>query len=179
MLAKTIKFLDLDDNEVEETFYFNLSQAEITEMELSKKGGLSAYLLGIIASEDGELIMAAFKDLICKSVGKRSMDGRRFIKNQEVVDEFVQSDAYSKFFMELVTDAGAASDFINGVVASAMKDNSLAEVKPITDVSLPEPAEQPAWVTEGRTPTPEELKNATQAQLQEAFKRQAEAKAQA
>ena len=40
----------------------------------------------------------------------------RFIKNQEVWDEFAQTEAYSKLFMELATDAKAASAFVNGIV---------------------------------------------------------------
>lgn len=115
MLKKTITYTDYNDQEQTEDFYFNLSKAELTEMELSVKGGLVKMIEEIVAAEDNKEIVAIFKDLIIKSVGVKSKDGRRFIKNEVVVGDFLQTEAYSVLFMELASDAKAAADFVNGI----------------------------------------------------------------
>lgn len=116
MLKKTITYVDFDGNERTETFYFNLTQAEIAEMELSTKGGLAAKINGIIEAQDSESIIKMFKDVIGKSYGEKSADGKYFVKNDQIRDAFMQTQAYSNLFMELATDAEAASAFINGIV---------------------------------------------------------------
>ena len=109
MLKKTLTYSDLDGNPVTEDFYFSLSKAEIAEMELSYDGGLQTHLKRIVANKDGAAIIGAFKNILTSSVGRRSEDGRRFIKSDEITQEFMQTDAYSELFMELVTDADASA----------------------------------------------------------------------
>lgn len=121
MLKKTIEYKDYDGNTRKEDFYFNLTQAEVTEMELSVEGGLVEMINRIVAAQNGKQIIDTFKNIILKSYGEKSPDGRRFIKNQEVRDNFAQTEAYSKLFMELATDAKAASDFINGIVPAKIE----------------------------------------------------------
>ena len=116
MLKKTITYTDYDGVQRTEDFYFNLSKAEIAEMELSTAGGLDKTINRIVAEQDGARIIALFKDLVLKSYGKKSDDGRRFIKNQELRDDFAQTEANSDLFMELATDADAAAAFVNGIV---------------------------------------------------------------
>ena len=99
MLKKTITYTDYDGVQRTEDFYFNLSKAEIAEMELSTAGGLDKTINRIVAEQDGARIIALFKDLVLKSYGKKSDDGRRFIKNQELRDDFAQTEAYSDLFM--------------------------------------------------------------------------------
>ena len=127
MLKETIKYTDYDGNEREEDFYFNLNKAELTEMQLSADGGLEKRIQKIVSSQNGKEIMALFKEIILKAYGVKSDDGKRFIKNQEVRDEFEQSEAYSELFMKLVTDADAAQKFINGIIpkdiANQIKEN--------------------------------------------------------
>lgn len=166
MLKKTITYKDLDNNDVTEDFYFNLSPAEVTEMELSYKGGLSVYLRQIIEAEDGGAIIAAMKNIIVSSVGRRSEDGKRFVKSPEIAADFLHTDAYSVLFMELVTDAGAATEFIQGIVPANVADKM--KEGPITDLQLPD---EPAWIRENREPTTAELQNMTPEQIREAFKR--------
>jgi len=118
MFKKTITYTDFDGNERTEDFYFNLTKAEVTEMELSAKGGLVKQLQKIVAEQDSKRIVEIFKDLILKAYGEKSPDGRRFVKNDEIRDSFSQTGAYSDLFMELATDAELASTFINGIVPS-------------------------------------------------------------
>jgi len=120
VLKKTITYKDFNGEEVSEDFFFHLSKAELVELEMSHKGGLSAALERIIAAEDNQGIIAEFKNIILTAYGKRSEDGKRFIKNQELRDEFTSTEAYSTLFMELVTDTDAATAFINGIIPADM-----------------------------------------------------------
>ena len=123
MLKKTIKYTDYDGNEREEDFYFNLSKAEITEMELSKEGGMSEYIKKISATQNGPELIKLFKDIIIKSYGEKSLDGKRFIKNKELTEAFIQTEAYSELFIELASNADEAAKFINGIMPKNMKSN--------------------------------------------------------
>jgi hypothetical protein len=116
MLKKTMTYTDYNGISRTEDFYFNLTQAEITEMELSVDGGLVEMINRIIAAKDGKQIIAMFKDIVLRAYGEKSLDGRRFVKNQEIRDSFAQTEAYSDLFMELATNAEAASDFVNGII---------------------------------------------------------------
>lgn len=120
MLKETIKYTDFNGVEREEDFYFHLSKAEILEMELGVVGGLTELIGKVIKSQDSPEIVKLFKDLVLKSYGEKSADGKRFIKNQEVVDSFAQTEAYSILFMKLATDDKAAARFVNGIVPSDM-----------------------------------------------------------
>ena len=116
MLKKTIKYTDYNGVERTEDFHFNLSKAEIMEMQLTTVGGLDAYLKKIISAQDMPTLMRIFKDLVLKSYGVKSDDGRRFIKNDQLREEFEQTEAYSILYMELSTDADAAAAFVNGII---------------------------------------------------------------
>lgn len=116
MLKKTVTYKDYNDVERTEDYYFHLNEAEVMELETSVNGGLSTMIDRVVAAQDGATIMKVFKDIILRAYGVKSDDGRRFIKNQEVRDDFVQTEAYSIIFMELVTDAEAAAKFINGII---------------------------------------------------------------
>ena len=116
MLKKTIQYTDFDGNERKESFYFNLTKSELTEMELSASGGLTKTIERIVETKDGSRIITIFKDLILKSYGEKSPDGRRFIKSAELSEAFSQTGAYDALFMELATDADKASDFIKGII---------------------------------------------------------------
>ena len=123
MLKKTIKYRDYNDKEQEETFYFHLNKAEVAEMELTAKDGLEAKLNQLIHEDDREEIIKIFKDIILKSVGQKSFDGKRFIKTEEFSMEFYQSEAYVELFMELVTNPEAAKIFFEGVIPQLPADN--------------------------------------------------------
>lgn len=130
MLKKTVTYTDYNGVERTEDFYFNLTKAEITEMELSTEGGLEAMIRKIVAEKNAPAIIKIFKELVLKAYGEKSPDGRRFIKNDEVRDAFSQTEAYSEIFMELATDADAAAAFVNGITPKIDGASKPALVKP-------------------------------------------------
>lgn len=121
MLKKTITYTDYNGTERKEDFYFNLTKAEVMEMEMSTAGGLTEMINRIVAAQDAPTIMDIFKKLILKAYGEKSLDGKRFIKSDEISTAFSQTEAYSQLFMELATDADEASKFVNGIVPAFEK----------------------------------------------------------
>ena len=116
MLKKTMTYTDYNGVERTEDFYFNLSKAEVMEMQMSTTGGLAEMIQRIVAAQDAPAIIKVFKDLVLKAYGQKSADGKRFIKSDALAEEFAQTEAYSQLFMELATDADAAAAFVNGIV---------------------------------------------------------------
>ena len=131
MLKKTITYKDYNDVERTEDFYFNLSKAEVVEMEMSTTGGLTEMIKNVIAAQDTPSIIRIFKDLILKAYGEKSPDGKRFVKSEEISNAFSQTEAYSKLFMELATNANAASDFVNGIIPETIVDATPRVVAPV------------------------------------------------
>lgn len=128
MLKKTFTYTDYNGVERTEDHYFNLTKAEIMEMELSINGGLTEKIKQIVAEQDAPTIVKLFKEIILTAYGQKSLDGKRFIKSKELSTEFSQTEAYSQLFIELATDANAASKFVNGIIpADAAKE--LAEME--------------------------------------------------
>lgn len=122
MITETIKYTDYNGNEREEKFMFNLTKAELMEMEMSTTGGLTEMIKKIVEAQDSPAIVKIFKELLLKAYGEKSADGKRFVKINDagvpLSIGFSQTEAYSQLFMKLATDADAAAKFINGVVPS-------------------------------------------------------------
>ncbi len=126
MLKKTITYTDYNGIERTENFYFNLSKAEIMEMEMSTSGGIAEMIQNIVAAQDAPAIIKIFKDLVLKAYGEKSPDGKRFIKSEEISTAFSQTEAYSIIFMELATNADAAAEFVNGIIPEVDKKTAPA-----------------------------------------------------
>lgn len=122
MIKKTMTYTDYNGNQRTEDFYFNLNKAELAEMQLGTTGGLEEKISAIIMSQDMPEIVSIFKDIILRSYGEKSPDGKRFVKSKERYTAFSQTEAYSDLFMELARDADKAAEFINGVIPKMDKD---------------------------------------------------------
>lgn len=120
MITKTIKYTDYNGVEREEKFLFNLSKAELMEMEMGTTGGLAEMIKRIVETQDAPSIIKIFKELILKAYGEKSADGKRFIKVDEngnsLATAFSQTEAYSQLFMELATDSVSAANFVKGII---------------------------------------------------------------
>lgn len=125
MLKKTFTYVDYNGNERTEDHYFNLTKAEALELEMSTEGGFVEMINRIVAAQSAPAIMAAFKDFVRKAYGRKSPDGRRFEKSDEIWADFEQTEAYSMLFIELATDAGKASEFVNAVFPNDVKTSNI------------------------------------------------------
>lgn len=126
MLKKTIVYHDYDGNERSEIFYFNLSKAEVMELEFSYNGGLTNVVEQMVNTQDAVRIMELFKKIIMAAYGEKSADGKRFMKigpdGRRLAEAFVETEAYSELFMELVTDPKKFADFIAAVIPASKAD---------------------------------------------------------
>lgn len=144
MLKKLIKYTDYNGKERSENFYFSLNKAELMEMELGTVGGMQNLIQLIIDKQDIPEIIKAFKMIILKSYGEKSRDGVRFIKSDELSTAFSQTEAYNNLFMELISDANAAAEFINGIVPADLA--AKPEEKPAEEAAE---TEEPAPTEDG------------------------------
>jgi hypothetical protein len=121
MLSKKIKYTDFNDTEREETFYFNLSEAELTDWELSVQGTLTEHIKRINETVDIPQLISLYKELIDRSYGIKDADGRRFRKSPEILQDLKDTNAYSELYMELATNDKAGAEFISGIVSNKLR----------------------------------------------------------
>jgi len=124
MLKKTITYTDFNGVERTEDFYFHITEAELADMEIDSEGGLEVKLQKIIDSKDIKKIKKYFQDIVFKAYGEKSEDGKRFIKNEELSKNFSYTQAYSDLWMELLTDEGAAAEFITGIMPRSIAEKA-------------------------------------------------------
>jgi len=165
VLKKTITYLDFNGNEITEDFYFNLTKAEIAEMELGTKGGFTNYLKTIVQAEDGAAIIAAFKNIIAKSYGQRTEDGKGFVKSKSFSDWFMSTEAYSTLFMQIVSDGDFATTFMKGIMPAGFADKIDEAMKEEGSNS------EPPWIRDNRDPSKAEIVSMTREQLLEVMRR--------
>ena len=122
MLVKKIKFFDYNGEQREEEFLFNLNKAEILNMNLGIEGGLEALLKKLTQTQDVPKAAELFKKIVLASYGEKSADGRRFIKSQELRDNFEQTEAFSELIIWLYSSVDNASAFMNAIVPGEEAD---------------------------------------------------------
>lgn len=134
MLKKTITYKDFNEEEVKEDFFFNLSEADLLEIEMSYKEGLSVLLPRVMEEQDMPTLLSIFKKFVSGSYGRKSEDGRRFIKNPKLREDFESSGAYSALIMEFVTDDGAFNKFILGIMPRGfLTEKQIEEFSALTE----------------------------------------------
>lgn len=144
MLKRTITYEDFDGNQVTDTLEFNLTKTELTEMNLAQEGGLADFIEQIVHEEDQKKIYELFKGLVVKAYGKRSADGKRFIKKASdgtpLADEFVETAAFDAMMIEMLTSENAelATEFIKGIIpkdlrAQVEQDQAQANIVPASN----------------------------------------------
>ena len=138
MLKKTITYVDYDGNQRTEDFYFNLNKAELMEMDFSESGGMEKMIRRVIEAKDTRKLIEIFKDLILRSYGEKSADGKYFEKvrdGRKLSDGFAQTEAYSDLFMELATNDEAATTFITNVIPKNLAEEIEKKKDSITDIT--------------------------------------------
>ena len=126
MYKKTMAATDIGGTKRVEDYYFNLTAAELMEMQLSTEGGFKEMIERIVNAQNQTEMTKLFKETICKSYGVLSPDGRKFIKNQAVLDDFLATQAYSDLYMEMLTNTEAATEFFNNVIPQDLEKKAAA-----------------------------------------------------
>lgn len=135
MIKKAITYTDYNGVERTEDHWFHLNETELMRLQMSAKGGLDVILKGLIAAQDGAAIIATIEDVVQKAYGVRGLDGRQFIKNETVRNEFFQTEAYSQLIMELVTDSEKAAEFVKGIMPAKIQEEA-AKIDPDTLLAM-------------------------------------------
>ena len=128
MRKETITYTDYNGNVRTEDFYFNLNKAEIMKMQMSVNGGMAEMIQRIIDAQDVPALIQIWEDLISKSFGVKTLDGKGFVKRAEDLEAFMSTEAYSELYMKLATDAEAASAFVNGIFPADLVKEANAQI---------------------------------------------------
>lgn len=120
MLKKTITYTDYDGMERTEDFWFNLNKTELTKLDAELDGGVLGVLRKIIDKKDRKALVDFIETLILRSYGEKTLDGKRFVKNQQMAEEFMQTPAYDELFMGILQDTDNQTSFINGIIPQSM-----------------------------------------------------------
>lgn len=137
MLKHPITYENFDGEEQTDFFYFNLNKAELLEMEFENKVGMAQMLQNIVDSRDNGELIRIFKDLILRAYGVRSEDGKRFIKNDQVREEFTQTSAFPELFMSLASNPDEAATFLTALLPKDIREGiNLEEIKAKTNKEL-------------------------------------------
>lgn len=142
MLKKTVTYTDFDGNERTETHYFNLTQTELIDMAMELPGDVKetfgddpskvdqeAVGIELMNKIGSQGIIGFIKDVVQKSYGIKSEDGRRFIKKPELTEEFTQTLAYDAIIMEFMSNDVAAAEFINKIIPANVLEKMTANMK--------------------------------------------------
>jgi hypothetical protein len=149
MLKRDITYEDFNGETVTETFYFNLTKTEIIELEVGYKQGLEETIKAIIKAQDNKSLIGEFKKIVLMAYGIKSEDGRRFIKSDQLREEFAQSAAYDALFMDLATNEDSAANFIMGIIPRDLNiDLDKPERPKMVNVPLPPVPPTPGLIKE-------------------------------
>lgn len=128
MIKQDITYTNFEGEQETETLYFHLNKVELMEMQVSEKRGLAQYITDIQKAENNKEIFRLFKEIVLRAYGERSEDGKKFIKNERLREEFEGSLAYEELMVKIVTEADFASKFVNGIMPAGMADQIAARM---------------------------------------------------
>lgn len=175
MIKKTITYEDFNGEQQTEDFYFHLSKSELIDIEIGVEGGMGNLMANLVKMAEPGPIVKQFREIIVKSYGVRSPDGKKFDKNDELTRDFLASPAFDALFSEIISSEQAAEEFVYGImpkdlVAQVQREAQNVQL-PAGDAVQGTVSDEPPWIRENRDPTSLELRTMTQDQLMEAYKK--------
>lgn len=136
MIKKTLEFKNFRGEKETGEFYFNMSEGELIKLQLSaidqKTESFQDKLNKIANGLQGRELVNVIDELVLGAYGIKSTDGKRFVKNDAILEEFTSSNAYSALIKELFTDAGKLAEFVNGVVPADLIESTKAEAEQLS-----------------------------------------------
>lgn len=116
MFKKQIAYTDFNGTERKENFYFHMSLPEAARMEAKFNGmTVEEYATSLSEDKNTDRMIAFVEDIILSSYGKKSDDGKSFLKTPEIRTNFEYSQAYAELFEELITSPETARAFAEGI----------------------------------------------------------------
>lgn len=128
MLKKTITYEDFNGESRTEDFYFNLNKNELAKLEHSKGGGLTEWVKKAVQAKDGKTILDVFDEILAATYGEKSLDNREFVKSPEIFQKFKSTNAYDIIFMDLVTNADSAAEFITMCMPKELREGAIKAI---------------------------------------------------
>jgi hypothetical protein len=171
MFKKTISFEDFDGNTQTKDFYFHVSKAELLSLAAGGED-MQDRIKRITDAKDGAAILKEFRELIKLSVGVRSEDGQRFLKDAAAQSTLLDSPAFDELLMELATNANASVEFVKQLIPEKMQKQMLAQMKKSDETPDPFADKEdlrPAYQKEHRHPRQNELQAMNKEELAAAF----------
>lgn len=124
-VKKTIRFQDLDEQWVEQDWYFSLGKTDVLDMDFIHNKDVAEYLTKIMKDKNSRELLKVWKDLLFRAVGKRI--GNQLVKNDEILAEFRQGGAYEQFFSELIESDDAGASFFVAIMPSDIQEKVAKE----------------------------------------------------
>ena len=128
MLKKTITYEDYDGNKRTEDSYFNLNESELTQLRLSRSGGIEKMLERIVQEQNAPEIIAMVKEIMLLAYGEKSDDGKVFLKSPEISHRFECTEAFNEIFMDICSSPEQASDFFRAILPAKLR-SKIAEAE--------------------------------------------------
>lgn len=133
MYRTDVTYENFDGEQVTETCYFNLTKAEMLQLQLQYPEGYQVYLQRLVDDNNRKAMIDEFKHILSMSYGERSADGRKFVKSEEISNAFMASEAYSELFLKLISEEGYAEKFMSAVmpkdIVAQLPSNALPSSK--------------------------------------------------
>lgn len=139
MVKRNITYRDFEGEERTDVFYFNLTEAELADIELEYDGDMAKKLQNMQEKHDGRGVFAMISNLILRSYGEKTSDGKRFVKNAEIRESFAASDAYSKLLFDLLEDDNKLAGFMTAIMPvdiRAKVEERFAEEKKVKEAEV-------------------------------------------
>ncbi|QEQ94356.1 hypothetical protein HWC66_gp53 [Gordonia phage Chikenjars] len=141
MLKQSVSYTDFDENDTTETLYFNLTKTELAdnldlEDELKEiQKDFTGQGNRTLEKHEIRRVLELVKTFMRLSYGVRSSDGKRFIKTDQIWEEFTQTAAYDAFLFSLFQEPEKAFAFMIGILPKDARDAALkaAEKDGISD----------------------------------------------
>lgn len=125
MFKQNITYTDFNGNERKEDFYFHLSTPEVIRLEAEIGEKIDEYTKRLAEAMELAPLLAFLEKMILSSYGKKTSDGKSFIKTPEIRSEFEHSQAYAEFFEMLIKDPELAKKFGQSVADNGKRKNQV------------------------------------------------------
>jgi hypothetical protein len=148
MFKKTMKFDDLEGNEVSATFYFNYNKKEVAE--LLEFGHISQFPpstprlpleeqlkvlttpveeSGFTQQENNQAAYNIFQDLILDAYGEKGADNVTFVKNDRTREYFRSHVAFVEMIFEFLGNERLAAEFMEKCLPAKLVEAAKKEVE--------------------------------------------------